>query len=49
MDGTTWFAGAIGKVALYDRLLTQAEISSHYKAMTSRDPAGSCATTCTSS
>lgn len=44
----TWFKGAIGKVAVYDRLLSQAEISEHYSAMTGKTPSGSCADTCTS-
>jgi hypothetical protein len=43
----TWFAGAIGKVAIYDYLLTQAQISAHYKTMTGLSPGGSCASTCT--
>jgi hypothetical protein len=43
----TWFAGAIGKVAIYDHLLTQAQISAHYQTMTGRSPGGSCASTCT--
>jgi hypothetical protein len=42
-----WFAGAIGKVALYDRVLTQTEIANHYRAMTGKQPSGSCANTCT--
>ena len=43
----SWFAGAIGKVAIYDRLLTQAQITNHYRAMTGAAPTGSCASTCT--
>jgi hypothetical protein len=43
----TWFKGAIGKVAVYDRLLSQTEIASHYKAMTGLTPTGSCGATCT--
>ncbi len=43
----SWFAGAIGKVAIYDHLLTPAQIARHYRAMTGRDPAGSCASRCT--
>jgi hypothetical protein len=42
----TWFKGAIGKVAVYDRLLSQSEIDSHFKAMTGVSPAGSCGTLC---
>jgi hypothetical protein len=37
-----WFKGAIGKVALYDRLLSQSEISQRYSAMTGRQPTGTC-------
>jgi hypothetical protein len=43
----TWFPGAIGKVAIYDHLLTQEQISNHYEAMTGRAPSGSCGATCT--
>ncbi len=43
----TWFKGAVGKVAVYNRLLTQAEIASHFKAMTGTSPTGSCGATCT--
>jgi hypothetical protein len=43
----SWFAGAIGKVALYDYLLSDAQIAAHYRAMTGREPTGSCATACT--
>jgi hypothetical protein len=46
MARDTWFAGAIGKVALYDGLLTQAQIARHFQAMTGRAPAGSCASDC---
>lgn len=42
-----WFQGAIGKVAIYNYLLSQAQISSHYQAMTGNQPGGSCASTCT--
>ena len=34
----SWFHGAVGKVAIYDRLLTQAQIDSHYKTMTGAGP-----------
>ncbi len=44
----SWFAGAIGKVAIYDTLLTQAQITAHYVAMTGTAPSGSCGATCTS-
>jgi len=46
MAGDTWFPGAIGKVAIYNKLLTQAQISAHYQAMTGQSPSGSCAATC---
>jgi hypothetical protein len=46
MAGDTWFPGAIGKVAIYNKLLTQAQISTHYQAMTRQSPTGSCAATC---
>ena len=46
MAGDTWFPGAIGKVAIYDKLLTQAQITAHYKAMTGKSPTGSCSATC---
>jgi hypothetical protein len=44
MDG--WFPGAIGKVAIYDYLLSPAQISAHYQTMTGKQPTGSCANTC---
>ena len=43
----TWFQGAIAKVAIYNYLLTQDQIASHYTAMTGQDPTGSCADQCT--
>jgi hypothetical protein len=43
----TWFPGAVGKVAIYDYLLTQEQISNHYKTMSGTAPSGSCASTCT--
>ena len=43
----TWFKGAVGKVAVYDRLLSQTEIDDHFTAMTGKVPSGSCASTCT--
>ena len=46
MAGDTWFPGAVGKVAIYDKLLTQAQISAHYQAMTGKSPTGSCSATC---
>jgi len=46
VDTETWFEGAIAKVAIYNYLLTQSQIASHYKVMTGMDPTGSCAATC---
>ena len=46
MAHDTWFPGAIGKVAIYDHLLTQTQISNHYQTMTGQAPHGSCADTC---
>jgi hypothetical protein len=43
----TWFKGAVGKVAIYDHLLTQSQISAHFQAMTGTAPSGSCGITCT--
>ncbi len=43
----TWFDGAIGDVAIFDRLLSQGEIAAQYRAMTGHAPAGRCANTCT--
>lgn len=47
MAGDTWFKGAVGKVAIYDHLLTQAQINTHYTAMHGAQPSGSCANSCT--
>jgi hypothetical protein len=46
MAKDSWFAGAIGKVAIYDRLLTTAQIVARYAAMTGKVPSGTCAATC---
>jgi len=43
----TWFPGAIGKVAIYDHLLTQSQIANHYQAMTGKTPTGACSADCT--
>jgi Concanavalin A-like lectin/glucanases superfamily len=43
----SFFPGAIGKVAIYDTLLSQAEIDSHFTTMTGANPTGSCSDTCT--
>jgi hypothetical protein len=42
----SYFAGAIGKVAFYSKLLSAAQVKNHYVAMTARQPTGSCAATC---
>jgi hypothetical protein len=47
MATDTWFEGAIGKVAIYNYLLTQSQITNHYLTMTGRQPTGSCGNTCT--
>ena len=47
VDTQTWFEGAVAKVAIYNYLLTQTQIASHYQAMTGMAPTGSCAATCT--
>lgn len=41
-----FFAGAIGKVAIYDHLLTDARVKAHYTAMTGKTPTGWCTSTC---
>jgi hypothetical protein len=41
-----WFQGAIGKVAIYDKLLSQAQITNHYMLMTGKAPTGTCADDC---
>ncbi len=46
MATDTWFEGAIGKVAIYNYLLTQSQITNHYQTMTGNQPTGSCANTC---
>jgi Concanavalin A-like lectin/glucanases superfamily len=46
MAGDTWFSGAVGKVAIYDKLLSQVQVNAHWKAMTGNSPAGSCSDTC---
>lgn len=43
----TWFKGAIGKVAIYNYLLSQTQINNHYRLMTGLTPTGSCGITCT--
>jgi len=42
----TFFEGAIGKLAIYDYRLSQAQISNHYTAMSGKKPTGSCTDTC---
>jgi hypothetical protein len=46
MSFESFFKGAIGKVAIYDKLLTQAQISAHYRAMTGENPTGRCGDDC---
>jgi len=46
MAKESFFRGAIGKVAIYDHLLSQAQITNHYSRMTGKQPTGSCAATC---
>jgi hypothetical protein len=41
-----WFEGAIGKVAIYDKLLAGDAVTRHYRAMTGKAPTGSCSSTC---
>ena len=43
----SWFQGAVGKVAIYDALLSPAQIGTHYLAMTGLPVSGTCALTCT--
>jgi hypothetical protein len=47
MASDTWFRGAVGKVAVYDYLLSPTQIANHYRAMTGLSPSGSCGDTCT--
>ena len=47
MATDSWFEGAIAKVAIYNYLLTQSQITNHYQMMTGKQPAGSCGDTCT--
>jgi hypothetical protein len=46
MARDAWFQGAVGKVAIYDFLLSQAQITNHYQSMTGKQPTGSCNNTC---
>jgi hypothetical protein len=46
MAKESFFRGAIGKVAIYDHPLSQAQITNHYALMTGKQPTGSCAATC---
>jgi hypothetical protein len=41
-----WFQGAVGKLAIYDKRLSQAQITNHYQLMTGKTPAGTCADSC---
>jgi len=40
-----WFEGAIGKVVIYNYLLTQTQITNHYQTMTGKQPTGNCSQT----
>jgi hypothetical protein len=42
MATDTWFEGAIGKVAIYNYLLNQTQITNHYQTMTGQAPTGNC-------
>ncbi len=46
MTKESFFQGALGDIAIYDHLLTPAQITSHYLAMTGKQPSGTCADTC---
>jgi hypothetical protein len=46
MSMDDWFPGAIGKVAIYDKLLSSAQVTAHYRAMTGLSPTGSCGNNC---
>ncbi len=41
------FPGAVGKVAVYDHLLSDERIAAHFEAMTNQAPSGNCGDTCT--
>jgi chitodextrinase len=41
----SWFPGAVGKVAIYNHLLSQSQINAHFAAMTGAQPSGSCVST----
>jgi Concanavalin A-like lectin/glucanases superfamily/Ca-dependent carbohydrate-binding module xylan-binding len=43
----TLFPGAVGKVAIYDYLLSPEQITAHFTTMTGQQPSWSCADTCT--
>jgi hypothetical protein len=42
MATDTWFEGTIGKVAIYNYLLSQTQITNHYQTMTGKQPTGNC-------
>ena len=42
----TWFQGAIGKVAIYNYLLSTGQIQTHFRAMTGESPNGYCSYSC---
>ena len=43
----TWFQGSVGKVAIYNYLLSQSQIDASFTAMTGAAASGSCASSCT--
>jgi hypothetical protein len=46
MARDAWFAGAIGKVAIYGKLLAASAVVHHYTVMSGETPTGSCGNTC---
>lgn len=42
MATDSWFEGTIGKVAIYNYLLSQTQINNHYQTMTGQAPTGNC-------
>lgn len=46
MARDSFFAGSIGRVAIYEHLLSMDDIAAHYRAMTGEPPSGTCGKTC---
>ena len=46
MARDAWFAGAIGKVAIYGKLLPESAVVHHYTVMSGKIPTGTCGNTC---